>query len=138
MEVAAAFDMRLSLDPLLPNAAVDRMLMEAVDPPKPPHTRLVRDLGRLSWLIKGGALLDLLVSTGMFELLLAELEPVDILASPEFDESRVSYSVVPPWTPAEPLAKCWVLQAPTSMPPPAGELLLLPKFARLVKLLYLS
>ena len=59
MEVAAAFDMRLSLDPLLPNAAVDRMLMEAVDPPKPPHTRLVRDLGRLSWLIKGGALLDL-------------------------------------------------------------------------------
>ena len=69
---------------------------------------------------------------------MAELEPVDILASPEFDESRVSYSVVPPWTPTEPLAKCWVLQAPTSMPPPAGELLLLPKFARLVKLLYLK
>ena len=69
---------------------------------------------------------------------MAELEPVDILASPEFDESRVSYSVAPLWTPAEPLAKCWVLQAPTSMPPPAGELLLLPKFARLVKLLYLK
>ena len=59
MEVAAAFDMRLSLDPLLPKAAVDLMLMEAVEPPKPPHTRLVKDFGRLSWLIKGGALLDL-------------------------------------------------------------------------------
>ena len=88
--------------------------------------------------IKWPCSVHLLVSTGMFELLLAELEPVDILASPEFDESRVSYSVVPPWTPAEPLAKCWVLQAPTSMPPLAGELLLLPKFARLVKLLYLK
>ena len=72
--------------------AVDLMLTEAVDPPKPPHTRLVNDLGRLSWLMKG-VLFDLLVS-GRLELLLAD-EPVespDILAPPELLESSVSYS----------------------------------------------
>ena len=34
-------------------AVEPRMLMEAVEPPNWPHTRLVRDLGRLSWLMKG-------------------------------------------------------------------------------------
>ena len=82
MEVAAAFDMRLSLDPLLPNAAVDRMLMEAVDPPKPPHTRLVRDLGRLSWLIKGGALLDLQKSQLNSSCVLAINVLSDVLVEP--------------------------------------------------------
>ena len=82
MEVAAAFDMRLSLDPLLPNAAVDRMLMEAVDPPKPPHTRLVRDLGRLSWLIKGGALLDLQKSQPNYSCVLAINVFTDVLVEP--------------------------------------------------------